>query len=445
MPKLTKIGVEKFRCFVSPQETRVAPLTFLVGENSTGKTSFLALVRALWDAAVLGRIPDFTESPYHLGTFNDIVSSNGNPQSDRAFKSQLSFMLPWEKEQEIRALLEFRDRGGIPFPISRKFSLDSVSIELVANSDGSHLIKCQTPSQEWRIQSRHRLSFGSRMELLSLGAMWFDLVSPDLITDQATGTLTPSRSALEELAPLLNSLTRLHNVFLKEEELFASAPVRSRPKRTYDLGRPSIDPEGENIPMYLANMKLRDQERWTTMKHKLESVGKQLGLFDKIDVISLLKGAAGPFQIQVRRYGPDNERTSRNLIDVGYGVSQILPLLTELLHDGAPSLCLLQQPEVHLHPSAQAALGAVFAEVCSGDHQLIVETHSDYLINRVRMDIRDNRCMIDEKDVSILYFETVGESVEIHSISLDKMGNILGAPPSYRRFFLAEVDREIQV
>lgn len=169
-----------------------------------------------------------------------------------------------------------------------------------------------------------------------------------------------------------------------------------------------------------------------------------IGLFDKIDVDSLLEGAAGPFQIQIRRYGPEKNLTTRNLIDVGYGVSQVLPLLTELLHDAAPSLCLLQQPEVHLHPSAQAALGTVFAEICSDNHQLIVETHSDYLINRVRMDIRDNKSMIDENDVVILYFETVGDSVTIHSIRLDKMGNILGAPPSYRSFFLAEIDREIQ-
>lgn len=444
MPKLTKITVENFRCFVLPQETHLAPLTFLVGENSTGKTSFLALIRALWDTAILGRVPDFTGSPYHLGTFNDIVSSNGNSsRSDRAFKSEIIFMPPWEKQQ-IKASMEFRDRGGIPFPISRKFSLEAVSIELIANNDGSHAIKCQTPSQEWQIESRHKLPLGSRMELLSLGAMWFDLVSPDLITDQATGTLTPSASSREELAPLLNSLTRLHNAYLKEEELFASAPVRSRPRRTYDLGRPAIDPEGENIPTYLANMKLLDQERWISMKLRLESAGRQLGLFDRIDVNSLLKGAAGPFQIQIRRLGPENELASRNLIDVGYGVSQILPLLTELLHDTVPSLCLLQQPEVHLHPSAQAALGIVFAEVCSRNNQLVVETHSDYLINRVRMDIRDNKGMIDEKDVSILYFETVGDSVKIHSIRLDKMGNILGAPPSYRRFFLAEVDREVQ-
>ena len=52
---------------------------------------------------------------------------------------------------------------------------------------------------------------------------------------------------------------------------------------------------------------------------------------------------------------------------------------------------LLQQPEVHLHPQAQAALGTLFCQVAAGGRQLIIETHSDYIIDRVRMDVRDGQ------------------------------------------------------
>ena len=89
--------------------------------------------------------------------------------------------------------------------------------------------------------------------------------------------------------------------------------------------------------------------------------------------------------------GQETQGRKRNLIDVGYGVSQVLPLLVELLPilSGA-SLFLLQQPEVHLHPSAQAALGSLFCTtVRASGRQLIVETHSEYIIDRIRMDIRD--------------------------------------------------------
>ena len=60
------------------------------------------------------------------------------------------------------------------------------------------------------------------------------------------------------------------------------------------------------------------------------------------------------------------------------------------------------------------------------------------------MDIRDGRCNIDENDVSILFFESLEGNVKIHSIRIDKMGNVLGAPPSYRRFFTDEINREVQ-
>ena len=66
---------------------------------------------------------------------------------------------------------------------------------------------------------------------------------------------------------------------------------------------------------------------------------------------------------------------------------------------------LLQQPEVHLHPSAQAALGSLFCRVAGPECQLIVETHGDHLLDRVRMDVRDGVSDLKPEDVSVLFFE----------------------------------------
>ena len=139
------------------------------------------------------------------------------------------------------------------------------------------------------------------------------------------------------------------------------------------------------------------------------------------------QGDATPFQIQIRKFGGKLKGNCRNLIDVGYGVSQTLPIITELLRADAPSMFLLQQPEVHLHPSAQAALGSLFCSVAGSDRQLVVETHSDYIIDRVRMDVRDNKTDLKPEDVSILYFERGESDVKIHSIRLDADGNVLDA------------------
>ena len=130
-------------------------------------------------------------------------------------------------------------------------------------------------------------------------------------------------------------------------------------------------------------------------------------------------------------------------MDVGYGVSQALPILTELLRADPPDLCLLQQPEVHLHPSAQAALGTLFCSIAATSTQLMVETHSDHLLDRVRMDVRDGKADLQAEDVSVLFFEPGELDVTIHSLRLDQDGNVLDAPPTYRQFFMDEMERSI--
>ena len=443
MPTLKKIALENFRCFSARQEACLAPVTFLVGSNSTGKTSFLALLRALWNTVFLEDEADFNKAPYNLGTFYDIISSTGHgTRHEDGFRTDLWFVPNPESSHEIQCSMKFHDRGGIPIPILRKFSSNSVWIELDYSDSTSHWIRCGTESSSWNVDLEIPPISRNKVELIPMHHVWFSLSRSNFGIKQADPPVSVSQTDVNRLKHLLSVL--IDFLLVDQSEPFASAPVRSRPRRTYDLGRPSTDPEGENIPTYLARMKSQNREDWTALKRKLEFFGRELGLFDQVMVNTLKRGAGGPFQIEIKRRGINKTYPSRNLIDVGYGVSQVLPLLTELLRDNVPDLCLLQQPEVHLHPSAQAALGTLFAEVCSERRQLIIETHSDYLINRVRMDIRDGTCKIDENDVSILFFEPVGDSVKIHSIRIDKMGNVLGAPPSYRRFFTDETDREVQ-
>ena len=252
----------------------------------------------------------------------------------------------------------------------------------------------------------------------------------------------PATSEIEELTKIAQAL-RSDSGFSALRRPFASAPVRSRPRRTYDPIQQSRDTEGEYIPSYLASLYRQNADEWQGLKVSLEEFGRKAGLFDDISVRSFGNTGGAPFQILVRKQGKRRKGPWRNLIDVGYGVSQALPMLTELLRPDAPSMFLLQQPEVHLHPSAQAALGSLFCDVAATGKQLIVETHSDFIIDRVRMDVRDKATGLKPEDVSILYFERDELAVNIHSIRLDEMGDLEGAPEGYRKFFTAEMLRSI--
>ena len=75
---MDEVSLTNFRCFRETQTVRLAPLTLLVGVNSAGKTSFMAMLRALWDVAYTQRMPDFKEDPYDLGTFDEIAHHRGS-------------------------------------------------------------------------------------------------------------------------------------------------------------------------------------------------------------------------------------------------------------------------------------------------------------------------------------------------------------------------------
>ena len=196
---------------------------------------------------------------------------------------------------------------------------------------------------------------------------------------------------------------------------YAFAPIRTQPQRTYDPGAKAPDPEGRHIPMVLAV----SSDALPDFSERMEEFGKASGLYSSLSVRKLGPDGSDPFQIEVELPGGGG---ARNLIDVGYGVSQAIPIIVDCVSAPFGATLLIQQPEVHLHPRAQAAMGSFFGQLAaSGRNRLVVETHSDYLIDRVRMDVRDEQ--IKASDVMILYFEQVKGGVKIHPIEIDASGN----------------------
>lgn len=113
---------------------------------------------------------------------------------------------------------------------------------------------------------------------------------------------------------------------------------------------------------------------------------------------------------------------------VGYGVSQILPLVVEVITGEFP-LTLLEQPELHLHPRLQAAFGAVLAQAITANpsRQFIIETHSETLLLRLRKLIRTGD--LAPEAVSIVYIDKTSEGSQALPIRLDSQGNFLDPWP----------------
>ena len=199
--------------------------------------------------------------------------------------------------------------------------------------------------------------------------------------------------------------------------------------------------------MLMMRLSRTDVSHWDSLHDELVAFGHEAGLFSDIKVKRHGKQMSDPFQLQVKvRNGPH-----ANIVDVGYGVSQSLPILVDVMTSDEPGpgkhrrrgprgrSFLLQQPEVHLHPRGQAELANLFIEAFKKrGHRFVIETHSDYVVDRVRIAVR--RRLLKPDDVSLLYFEPTGNAVTLHSMTLDEHGNLQNPPPGYRDFFAKETD-----
>ena len=318
--------------------------------------------------------------------------------------------------------MEFEKSGSAPVQGKMRFTCENVWVE-IRRKGQSRESRFGTPFGTWELSD----TFLNRPEDELSWVYSLPFLSLEL--DNKSGTIASQVAKLPDDEDL-NLLRQHRGIFtaltlMHRKRPYASAPVRSRPRRTYDPARRTPDPEGDYIPMYLAHLSHHDQNRWNELKEAIEDFGKESGLFDELDIRHLGKRDCEPFQVQVRKSGRRLKGPHRNLIDVGYGVSQVLPMITELLEEDAPPIFLLQQPKVHLNPSAQAALGSLFCQVASEERQLIIETHSDHLLDRVRMDVRDGKTNLKPDDVSILYFERNDLDVRIHFLKYDQEGNLL--------------------
>ena len=436
---ITQFTMEEVRCFRERQTLEIRPLTFLVGENSTGKTTALACFHVLADH-LRGKGIDFNSHPYSMGIFKDIVR-NSKPKGNTF---ELGFAYKHTNE-DVKWTVKFVEKKGGFEPavssVTLKFTDGEILLETGDNSiTDSRLTSFNEKQNQYKIvcEDNKLESFFSYISFRLLGDS-----SMDFLEGQPEG-----KSALENyLKKRRDSIRRIYGpgTIWPRGPVFSTSPIRSKPKRTYDPTRePDNDPEGSGVPMYLMRIEATEKKNWEALKTQLVEFGRNSGLFENIDVKNLGRSLGAPFQLQVKVRGP-----KANITDTGYGVSQILPILVQILNPSIskdarrtprPIYFLLQQPEVHLHPKAQAEFSSLLAKLANkGAQSFIVETHSDYMIDRARIEIRNGN--IRPEDVSLIYFEPKGNVVKVHNISFDKKANMTGVPSHYGEFFLKETDR----
>ena len=465
--RLEEFIIGDVRCFAGEQRVPIRPITLLVGANSTGKTTFLGGYRVLHHLTSSeflqndlsrGRILSFNDEPFSMGAFQDIVNRGAMKRRAPAF--QLGAKLPFTSHVyedsasgtsrivkdvagKMEVIYSFEEVGSSP--LVRKASVifpSGEKIDVVLGEhqfDGLHHITLIDPL------TGKRVTAGGLVQVITTDdiSMAFSYLGREgRIREKNMQDWKEGRKNIIDFldrqifSEKKTGMLRRHMSFYNESIEYSLSPIRAKPKRTYDPVSDEYNPEGDHVPMFLAQLSRTSKKEWESLRKRLVDFGKESGMFSDFKVKGLGKHVSNPFQIHVKAAG-----VMSNLLDVGYGVGQVYPLLVQIMRAtqrAEQATFLLQEPEVHLHPQAQAALTSFFVRSVKDDgHAFIIETHGDAIIDRVRICVSNG--LIPPEDVVILYFETQPRgNVKIHPIRMDKMANLLDAPKGYRKFFMDE-------
>ena len=424
-----KLTIKDVRCFAEKQHFDIRPLTFLIGENSTGKTTVMSCFSIIYECISRGEwyIPDFNKDPYSMGSFVDIARKPNGKNSHQKTNFELGIV---HDALNIKYNFHFKQQDKVAEPLLNQVSVDLEGMTFFSEVKDQEII--------YKIKNKNNETLFKNSRPAS------DDISPsDYIIDPYIPWFLDETSVNQKEKIAFEGWKRLRSYRRQHfsEEMFSLAPIRSKPQRTYNPIKESLSSEGSEIPVTLLRLSHQD-DTWKKIREKLVHFGKSSGLFSDVEVKKY--GSTGePFQLQFQVRGIQS-----NIIDTGYGISQILPLLVRLFTSDIQkkrypirkgTRFLLQQPEVHLHPKAQAELASLLVQSAKINNSFLIETHSNYILDRVRIEVRKGN--ISHHHVSLIYLEPTKNGVQAHNILLDKQGNLMQVPTGYRDFFIKESNR----
>ena len=153
---------------------------------------------------------------------------------------------------------------------------------------------------------------------------------------------------------------------------------------------------------------------------------KKLGLIHGFRVESMTEGSP-VFEVKVRKSAKAPEVL---LTDVGFGVSQILPVLVLCFYVPPGSTIILEQPEIHLHPSVQSGLADVLIDAWKKRRvQILLESHSEHLLRRLQRRVAEQG--LSKDDVGLYFCSTRDGGSRLTTLDLDLHGNIKNWPDGF--------------
>ena len=495
MGMLKSISLQNYKCFKDETTIDIAPLTVLCGVNSSGKSSILKSLLMMKQSFE-------NESPYNEMTFNGRWVDNGyfndiiyhdvpitvdNEESYDKFTILNTFQLENTgnsyKHQDLQSFKELKKI----FFFVKEIEKIKLSIELVVTRSNNHvndlsyyvennrvsyckiIISLLNKNDEVCKESFVSIKkYGNDERIYSLSynniPYYVNNIEKHKFESKSNVRCTCYFSNMhlkniyrENMDDILISIKpTILSIFdiasWQYDGLSFIAPLRQQPQRNYVL-RGNIDSvgiDGGDTPILLA--KQFGKEITTNLFYKnrnnnqLDSMGQirdkyKVILQEWLDALHLgeisIQGDNGLINVNI---------SGHNLVDVGFGISQILPILVQGIYMQRNQTLMLEQPEIHLHPKMQMQLADFMISLANSGRNTIIETHSDHIVNRIVRRVMEDQTGELKQKIKIYFINRdVKNHPKINLININEFNGIDNAPDEFFTQFGTEIQNIAKV
>jgi predicted ATPase len=424
---ITNLTLNNFKSWKNTGEVRLSPITGFFGSNSSGKTSLLQFLLALKqtvESTDRSQVFNFGDdhTPVDLGTFYDVIYRH-----DPA--NQLKFNFGWKlpsplkiseletnfSEIAFQALIQQSQSNG------QTGKLSALEFEYTTGD-------YQFGMQRNASKNEYKLHSDPYTVKRQPGRVW-ELPAP-----------VRFYGFPDEVFAYYQNVSFLSEFALQLEKLFNRVyylgPLREYPHRSYKWSGEVVRDVGQRgelaVPAMLASRESKDiiqrgrGRRNQTVEECVADWLKKMGLIHSFHLQSIAENRKD-YELRVQKTPQSSEVL---ITDVGFGISQILPILVLCYYVPKNSILIFEQPEIHLHPAVQYMLADVFIDAVKNRNvQIILESHSEHLLLRLQRRIAEGQF---EAENAALYFTEYGEDQShLTPLKLDLFGNITNWPKDF--------------
>ncbi len=433
-----KLRIQNFKGWKDTDSIGLSPLTLFFGANSSGKSSigqFLMMLKQTIESPDRKAVFNTggNNSAVRLGSYEKMVFHR-DPQNKIAFEYRwtltdpLKFTDPLSDQSFAGNELAFSAEVGLSALGNKVPQVEKFNYRLLDNDKQSLSVDfSQKPDKNEYIASAEQYSLVKKK-----------------MRACAPKEVVRFYGFPDEMVACYQNAEFVQYLNLAHEKLFSSVsylgPLRTRAERIYTwsgIAPESVGFAGENtIAAILAardrTISLGYKKQAKPFEEIIAAKLKEMDLIEEFKV-SAISSHRQDYEVRIRTRGSDDWV---ELPDVGFGVSQVLPVLVQCFYAPAGSVILMEQPELHLHPSAQSALADVMIDALKAKEngtdrniQLIIESHSEHFLRRLQRRIAEDA--ISQEKVSVYFANNATTPATLEPLQIDRFGNIKNWPENF--------------